>query len=81
MLKQRLSVSRLKIRAHHNELKELDTLVKKRNVIRVLRVREEKENVVRKERSQKKEIGRRNEGEKVFSFVSSKMETEKEKDR
>lgn len=43
MLQEHLVKLRTKVRAHHNELKELDELVKKRNKIRLLKMQEEAE--------------------------------------
>jgi predicted nuclease with TOPRIM domain len=65
MLQEHLVQSRSKVRAHHNELKELDELVKKRNKIRLLKMKEEAENkrstmneVLKQISSPKKELSR-----------------------
>lgn len=41
MLEKHLEKSRLKIKAHRNELKQLDQLVKKRNKIRLIKLKEQ----------------------------------------
>lgn len=65
----------MRIRKHRNELKELDQLIKKRSVIRVLKLKENKENQSVKlknnistvQNSSKKEMSRTYDGsEKMF---------------